>query len=117
MCIGIPMQVLDAEPGFANCFGRGETRRISTLLVGDCVAGEWLLVFLNDARERIDAARAAEVNATLDILQQVLDGGEGSGDPGFILPSSAGVSTFAHLSGAGHAAPAANEQSEKEILS
>lgn len=117
MCIGIPMQVVDVEPGFANCIGRGETRRVSTLLVGDCVAGEWLLVFLNDARERIDAARAAEVNATLDILQLVLDGGEGDGDPGFVLPSSAGVSTFAHLSGAGHAAPVANDQSEKEILS
>ena len=117
MCIGIPMQVLDAEPGFANCIGRGETRRVSTLLVGDCVAGEWLLVFLNDARERIDAARADEVNATLDILQQVLEGGEGGGDPGFVLPSSARASAFAHLSGAGHAAPATNDQSERETLS
>ena len=55
MCIGIPMQVLAVEPGFAHVEGRGETRRVSTLLVGDCVAGQWLLVFLNDAREVIDA--------------------------------------------------------------
>lgn len=117
MCIGIPMQVIDAEPGFANCSGRGELRRVSTLLVGECVAGDWLLVFLTDARERIDAARAAEVNATLDILQHVLEGGEGGGDPGFILPSRADVSAFAHLSGTGKTGPAPIDPTEKETFS
>ena len=75
MCIGIPMKVLAVEPGFAQVVGRGEARRVSTLLVGDCVAGQWLLVFLNDAREVIDAGRAQEVNATLDLLQSVIDTG------------------------------------------
>lgn len=117
MCIGIPMQVIDAEPGLANCSGRGELRRVSTLLVGECVAGDWLLVFLDDARERIDAARAAEVNAALDILQHVLEGGDGGGDPGFILPSHADVSAFAHLSGAGKTVPGPIDHSEKETFS
>lgn len=88
MCIGIPMQVLQTEPGFATCRGRGERRRVATLLVGDVEPGEWLLVFLGDARERIDAERAAEVNATLDLLDDVMQGCGGSGDAGFMLPSS-----------------------------
>lgn len=117
MCIGIPMQVIDAKPGFANCVGRGELRCVSTLLVGECIAGDWLLVFLNDARERIDAARADEVNATLDILQHVLEGGEGGGNPGFILPSQADVSSFAHLAGTVQPAPCSIDPTEKETFS
>lgn len=92
MCIGIPMQVLAVSGGFADCRGRGERRRISTLLVGDCAPGDWLLTFLDDARERIDGVRAGEINAVLDMLQAALGGDAGSaGDfpaPDFILPSS-----------------------------
>ena len=68
MCIGIPMQVVCAEPGWAQVQDGPEQRRISTQLVGSCQAGEWLLVFLNDARERISPQRAAEVKATLHLL-------------------------------------------------
>ena len=35
MCIGIPMQVIAVEDGFAQVQGRGETRRIKTTLIGD----------------------------------------------------------------------------------
>lgn len=98
MCIGIPMQVLRAEPGFATCRGRGETRRVATLLVGDCTPGDWLLVFLGDARGRLDAARAAEVDSALDLLQQAL-GGAAAPDtpdaPGFALPSSMSAADLA----------------------
>ena len=76
MCIGIPMQVLSVAGGFAECRGRGERRRISTLLVGDCAPGEWLLAFLDDARERIAATRADEINAVLDLLEEALGGEE-----------------------------------------
>nr|AAA16466.1 hoxL [Cupriavidus necator H16] len=69
MCIGIPMQVMAIEPGYAVCAGRGERRRVSSALVGDCQQGDWLLVFLDSARERIDALRAHEIDATLDMLQ------------------------------------------------
>jgi hydrogenase assembly chaperone HypC/HupF len=68
MCIGIPMQVIEADGRFALCEGRGERRRIHTALVGDVLPGDWLLVFLDDARERIDADRATEVNAALDLV-------------------------------------------------
>ncbi len=91
MCIGIPMQVVAVEPGFARVLGRGEARRVSTLLVGPCEPDQWLLVFLEDAREQISAERAREVNAALDMLMAVMNPGAGVGfdeDPGFALPSA-----------------------------
>jgi hydrogenase expression/formation protein HypC len=94
MCIGIPMQVITVEPGFAFVSGRGETRRVKTSLIEQCEPGQWLLVFLDDARELISAERAAEVNATLDLLMSALGhgGSETSPDePGFSLPSGMDV--------------------------
>ncbi len=87
MCIGIPMQVVEADGRFALCEGRGEHRRINTALVGDVAPGDWLLVFLDDARERIDANRAAEVNAALDLVLGAMQGLETQEDAGFALPS------------------------------
>jgi hydrogenase expression/formation protein HypC len=74
MCIGIPMQVTATDPGHAQCVGRSETRRVRTTLLGDVVPGEWLLVFIDSAQERLDARRAAEINATLDLLQLAMAG-------------------------------------------
>ena len=90
MCIGIPMQVIAVEPGFAQVRGRGEMRRVSTLLVGDCEPGQWLLTFLADAREVISEQRAHEVNATLDMLLAVIDSGAtpANGEAAFSLPSA-----------------------------
>lgn len=102
MCIGIPMQVLAVEPGFVQARGQGETRRISTLLVGDCTPGQWLLVFLNDARERISEQRAQEVNATLALLLSVIGTGELPDDDhaGFVLPSAMDKAALQSLTGA-----------------
>ncbi|MFZ5464423.1 MAG: HypC/HybG/HupF family hydrogenase formation chaperone, partial [Pseudomonadota bacterium] len=77
MCIGIPMQVESVEPGHAWVVGRGERRRVETALVAPVFAGDWLLVFLDGARERIDAQRAAEIGAALDLLADALGGGPG----------------------------------------
>ena len=68
MCMAIPMQVTTLEPGHAWCTCRGETRRVRTALVGEPCAGDWLLVFIDNAVEIIDARRAAEISATLDLL-------------------------------------------------
>lgn len=99
MCIGIPMQVTAIEPGHAWCEGRGERRRVNTALVGDIGVGDWLLVFLGDARERIDAGRAAEVNATLDLVLGAMQG-DGAGDAaGFELPSQMSADQLRQLAG------------------
>jgi hydrogenase expression/formation protein HypC len=94
MCIGIPMQVISVEPGFANVTGRGETRRVRTSLIDDCEPSQWLLVFLDDARESITQERAAEVNATLDLLAAAIGQGASPAfpdEPGFALPSGMDV--------------------------
>lgn len=101
MCIGIPMQVTATRDGFAQVAGRGDRREVSTALVGDVQPGDWLLIFLDGARELIDAARAAEVNATLDLVQAAMDGGapDPLDDPGFSLPSAMTAAQLAALSG------------------
>jgi hydrogenase expression/formation protein HypC len=101
MCIGIPMQVLALETGFAQVHGRGETRRIRTTLVGECMVGDWLLAFIDDAREIISPERALEVNATLDLLQDVMNGALTTGDTaaGFRLPSSMSAADLQRLTG------------------
>ena len=102
MCIGIPMQVLSTDTGFATVAGRGETRRVRTTLLGDRAVGEWLLVFLDDACEVISPERAFEVNATLDMLQAALIGDLPTATdptPGFALPSAMDADTLRRLTG------------------
>jgi hydrogenase expression/formation protein HypC len=82
------MQVEQVGPGFAICHGRGQRRRLSTLLVGEPQVGDWLLSFLDDAREQLDVIRATEINAVLDLLDDALAGNSGAGAADFILPSS-----------------------------
>jgi hydrogenase expression/formation protein HypC len=88
MCIGIPMQVCVVGEGFVECDGRNGHQRISTLLVGVCAPGEWLLTFMGDAREKISAERAAEMNAVLDMLDAVMGGNVPADFAGFELPSA-----------------------------
>lgn len=100
MCIGIPMQVIEADGRFALCEGRGERRRINTALVGEVRAGDWLLVFLDDARERIDTERAAEVNAALDLVLGAMQGVDLSNNIDFSLPSQMSPEQMRALTGA-----------------
>ena len=100
MCIGIPMQVTAIEPGQAWCTGRGETRRVRTALIGDVAIGEWLLVFIDTAQERIDVQRAREIDATLDLLQAVMDGAPVAANDAFELPSRWSADQLRALSGA-----------------
>lgn len=97
MCIGLPMCVTDLEPGHAWCAGRGELRRVNTALVGPVAVGDWLLVFLGDAREHISAERAAEVNAALDLVFGALAGDDAGGAAGFLLPSQTPVEALRAL--------------------
>lgn len=100
MCIGIPMQVIEADGRFALCEGRGERRRVNTALVGDVRRGDWLLVFLDDARERIEADRAAEVNAALDLVLGAMQGHGVDRDVDFALPSQMTPEQMKALTGA-----------------
>lgn len=100
MCLGIPMQVMALEPGHARCMGRLGLRRVRTALVGDVAIGDWLLVFLDSAQERITDERAREVDATLDLIESVMQGEGGDGDAAFALPSAMSSEQLRALSGA-----------------
>lgn len=103
MCIGIPMQVQSVEPGWASVQDGAQLRRVKTTLVGEPAAGQWLLVFLDDAREVISAERAAEVLATLRLLAGALEpaGPEGADSvAAFSLPSAMSAEQLLQLTGA-----------------
>lgn len=76
MCLGIPMQVVTVEGSYAWCDSRNGRSRLNTMLVGEVQPGQWLLAFLDTAREAIDAERAALINAALDALEIVASGGD-----------------------------------------
>ncbi len=102
MCIGIPMQVVQTADRRALVEGRGEQRWVDTALIGEVTAGEWLLIFLDGARERLEAERAAEVNATLDLIAASLGADNGVSpmdDAGFTLPSQMSAEQLAALTG------------------
>jgi hydrogenase expression/formation protein HypC len=103
MCIGIPMQVERVEEAVAWVAGRGERRCVETALIAPVAAGDWLLVFLGSARERIDAQRAAEVNFALDLLDAAMNGEGVAAATAFDLPSSMSGAELAALTGAGAA--------------
>jgi hydrogenase assembly chaperone HypC/HupF len=68
------MRVTEVEGMFAWCDGRNGLKRINTMLIGDVNPGDWLLTFLDSAREAIDAERAAMINSALDALERVASG-------------------------------------------
>lgn len=74
MCVGMPMQVVDAAGSFAWCEGRGERRRVDLTLTGPQPAGTWVLSFLDVAREVLTPDRAQRIDQALDALQAVLRG-------------------------------------------
>lgn len=83
------MQVLATRAGHATVCRGGQQREVRTALVGPVQPGDWLLVFLDDARERLSPERAAEVSATLDLVQAALGAaGNTSIDAPFELPSA-----------------------------
>jgi hydrogenase expression/formation protein HypC len=74
MCIGIPMQVVEAQGTRARCVGRGAAQWIDLALVGPQPAGAWLLTFAGAARELLAEADARRIDAALDALEAAIAG-------------------------------------------
>lgn len=74
MCIGVPMQVIDAGDTHPWCEGRGGRSRVDLLLVGPQPAGAWVLAIQGAARRVLSAAQAAQTNAALDALEAAIAG-------------------------------------------
>ena len=100
MCIGTPMQARQCRPGRALATGRGRSEVVDTRLVGAVEPGDWLLVFQGAAREKLDPVRAAEIDATLDLLLAGLGGDAAGGAASFVLPSAMSAEAVAALAGA-----------------
>lgn len=101
MCMGIPMQVMALQPPRqALVHGRGETKTVDTALLDGLAVGDWVLVFIDGAREHISAERAAEVDATLDLVALAMGGAQADGDAAFALPSAMSDEQLRALTGA-----------------
>ncbi|MEM1090463.1 MAG: HypC/HybG/HupF family hydrogenase formation chaperone [Pseudomonadota bacterium] len=74
MCIGVPMRVKESGDGYAICEGMGETKQISTLLVGDQPEGTWLLTFLDAAREVLTEEDAVQITDAVTAVNLVMQG-------------------------------------------
>lgn len=96
------MQITAIEPGHALCEGRGQQRRINTALVGPMSLGDWVLLFIDSAQEHISAARAQEINATLDLMEAVMHGESIGTQVAFALPSAMSTEQLLALSGAAY---------------
>ena len=74
MCLGLPMTVVDGDDFSALCEWHGETRRVSTLLVGKQMPGARLLVHLDSAIRVLDDAEAEAISLALDGLAAAAEG-------------------------------------------
>ena len=74
MCIGIPMQVIQVEPGYAWCQHGDRREKVDTTLVGNPPVGTWVLVFLGSARELLDVDHAAQITDALQALAAAAQG-------------------------------------------
>ena len=74
MCLGIPMQVFEVDGVFAWCEGRGRRERLNILWLGETSPGDWVYAVLGQAREKLTAQQADEINLALDGVAAALQG-------------------------------------------
>ena len=77
MCIGIPMQVVEADGAVAICEGRGRRERIDVALTGPQPTGAWILAHQGRAIRAMTPDEAAQTGAALDALEAALAGERG----------------------------------------
>ena len=74
MCIGLPMQVIEARGRFALCRYGEEMRKVDMILVGEQPVGAWVLVFLDAARDVMTAEQAQKTADALQAIALVMQG-------------------------------------------
>ena len=73
MCLGIPMQIVEAD----GIVGRGgDGTLIDLSLTGPVAPGTWVLTFLGAAREVLEEDEAMKITAALDGLRALMAGGD-----------------------------------------
>lgn len=77
MCIGTPLQVIEAQPpgsSHAWCADGAQRERLDMRLVGPQPAGTWVLAFQGTARQVMDETEATQARAGRQALAAVLAG-------------------------------------------
>jgi hydrogenase expression/formation protein HypC len=74
MCLGVPMQVVAAGDGWAECRNGEALRRVDTLLLDPVAPGDWVLVHVASAVRAIDAAEAASIRGALLAVERAASG-------------------------------------------
>ena len=77
MCVGIPMQVVRCDFGFAICRAADGEHEIDMRLVGDLEPGAWVMTFLGAARERMSEDMALKTQDALKGLAMAMNGEAG----------------------------------------
>ncbi len=77
MCIGVPVQVIEAADCIALCRGLNGDEHVNMMLIGDQPVGTWVLNYLGSARRVLDEAEAMDINKALSDLRVLLDDGPG----------------------------------------
>lgn len=76
MCLGIPAQIVeisDPEAGLARAELSGVRREVSIALCPEASVGDWVLVHVGFALERIDEEQAAETLALLEAMGEAYE--------------------------------------------
>lgn len=74
MCVGIPMQIVEAYEYEALCQRHGASHRISLMLVGPQKVGTYILTHLGSAIRVLDEEEAIAIDNALIGLSQAVDG-------------------------------------------
>ncbi|MBS9781273.1 MAG: HypC/HybG/HupF family hydrogenase formation chaperone [Gammaproteobacteria bacterium] len=103
MCIGMPMQVQTIETGFAWVRNpeNNELIRVETALLDKLHCDDWVLVFLNSAREILTTERANEILQTQQLIAQAMNGNydKDNAEVDYTLPSQMDTDTLNKMLG------------------
>ena len=74
MCIGVPVQIIEAGDLMARCRGRNGEEWVNMMLIGPQAEGCWVLNFLGSAREVLSEDEASSIDRALDGLSAIMSG-------------------------------------------
>ena len=74
MCIGVPVQIIEAGEYMSLCRGRNGEELVNMMLIGPQPEGTWVVNFLGSAREVLSEEDAENINMALDGLVAIMHG-------------------------------------------
>ena len=78
MCVGVPMRIVEIDYPMAIAEAKGVRRTVSLMLLpeDEVKVGDYVMVHVGNAIEKIDEKEAEEVWKALDEVLEILEGGE-----------------------------------------